>query len=218
MDPLLQRFLDGVRRRARRCHLATYEDLVVALQEHLGPRRRAVASMTARDFRRFMNACYLRNRGSASAHGMRRFCAASRVLVRWLAATTAAPRHLSLARESAQVARATVRAARACELLETMPTRATARVSEIVEDYFEVVARGSAHVALRPLSLSETPHAALIGPVAVPAPLAAVLDPGALVNLQLGRSQDRWSILSYGFCYPSTARSELCDAIASEAP
>ena len=216
VDRDLQRFLDSVRRTARHDHLATYEDLAVELEDYLRARRRRASRLASAELGRFLGSWYLRQQGSASSRRTRRFCAATRVLVRWLATHASARRRDALLRESRRLARATARAARASELLESVEARPAAAVTEVVEDYFEVVARGGTHVALRPLSRGEHWRAAPLGPVAVPAQLAASLDPGALVNLQLGRSRERWTILGYGFCYPSSARAVLCDALTLE--
>lgn len=217
MDRDLQAFLNGVRGTARRDHLATYEDLTLELDTYLSPRRRSAARLASTELRRFLGAWYLRAQGASSSRRTRRFCAAMLVLVRWLAQQAPARRRRALLREARQLSRALSRAARASELLEFVEPQRASEATEVVEDYFEVVARGGSHVALRPLSAGTSWRAAPLGPVAVPARLAASLDPGSFVNLQLGRSQDRWSILDYGFCYPSSARTALCDVLQLEA-
>jgi hypothetical protein len=217
VDLVLQRFLRRVRGTARRDHLATYEDLTDELERYLHIRRRSAARLAGTELRRFLGYWYLRNHGSAPSRRTRRFCAAARVLIRWLAAEAPPRRRAALLRESRALVRATARAARASELLERVHKSSATRVTETVEDYFEVVARGRAHVALRPISRGESFASPLLGPVAVPEELAASLDPGVLLNLQLGRADDRWSILDYGYCYPSSARAALCDALLMEA-
>lgn len=217
VDLVLQRFLRRVRGTARRNHLATYEDLTTELERYLHVRRRSAARLASAELRRFLGYWYLRNHGSAPARRTRRFCAAACVLVRWLVVEAPPRRRAALLRESGALARATARAARASELLERVPKGSSAQVTETVEDYFEVVARGRAHVALRPISRGVSFAVPPLGPVAVPVELAATLDPGVLLNLQLGRAHDRWSILDYGYCYPSSARAALCDALQMEA-
>jgi len=216
VDPILQRFLQRVRTTARHGHLAIYEELVLELQGHLLARRRSVSRLGAAELRRFLGSWYMRHHGLVTSRQARRFCAATRVLVEWLVADAPARRRSTTLRHCRREARATARAARASEILERLSPEVTEPATEILEDYFEVVARGRSHLALRPLSRSPSFAAPPLGPIAVPVALAATLDPGALVNLQLGRAQTGWAILDSGFCYPSAARPALCDALAME--
>ena len=216
MDPILQRFLQRVRVTARRRHLAIYEDVVLDVHDHLRSRRRSASRLAGAELRRFLGSWYMRHHGAVTSRQARQFCAATGVLVRWLLTDVSARRRAALLRSCRREVRATARAARASEMLEFLSPAIAEPASEILEDYFEVVACGRSHLALRPLSGSASFAAPPLGPVAVPARLAATLDPGALVNLQLGRAQTRWAILDYGFCYPASARPALREALALE--
>lgn len=208
MDLQLQRFLDRVRPGARQPHLAAYEDLAQGLDAYLCTRQRSLSRLPTRDLHAFLGYWYLRQYRPLDPGRARRFCAAAQVLVRELTDTLPARRRRELRRETKRIAHAVTRAARASALLERMePLRRSAMPAQ-VDDYCEIVARGGSHLVLRPLS-SRT----LLGPVPVPRELAATLDPGAFVNLRLGRDHGRWRILDYGFCYPPAARlalQELC--------
>jgi hypothetical protein len=213
VDDVLRRFLAHVRPRARGAHLATYEDLAATLARFLEHRRRSPARLRFRELRAFLGYWYLRHHEPATPRHARRFCAAARVLVRWLAAERSPRRRRQMLREARRIASATTRAARASALLERLPPARPGAAAELVEDYCEVVARGRTRLVLRPLSAP-----APIGPVAVPEELAAALDPGAIVNLQLARVEGEWNILGYGFCYPPSARDALREASAARAP
>ena len=205
MDALLQRFLADVRPRARRAHLATYEDLALGLDTYLELRKCAAARLPAVELRAFLGHWYLRRHGPLEARRTRRFCAAACVFVAWLTRDAAPRRRREFRREAKSVARAVIRAARASELLEQLqPARRSSVPAAQVDDYCEIVARGGSHLVLRPLS-----SRALLGPVPVPQELAASLDPGAFVNLRLGQNDGRWRILDYGLCYPPAARKAL---------
>jgi len=212
MDRVLRRFLDEVRPRARARHLATYEDVAASLESFLESRRRTAARLHLGELKGFLGYWYVRHHQPAPPAHARRFCAATRVLVRWLAAERPPRGRRRILREARRLARAAARAARASALLESLPVHPPA-VAEVVEDYCEVVARGRTHLVLRPLS-----GRGLIGPVAVPETLATAVDPGAILNLVLGHGGDGWSILDYGFCYPPSARGALCAALAAESP
>lgn len=205
MEQVLRSFLQRVRPRARRSHLATYEDVALALESFMRGRRRSAASLHASELRTFLGYWYLRRHHPATPGNTRRFCAATRVLVDWLTQQAPARRRRELRRATRHAARDATRAARTMQLLEQMPVpHSRTDHTEIVEDYCEVVVRAKAHLVVRPLSAP-----ALLGPVVVPQELAAVVDPGAILNLQLGRSDGRWDILDHGFCYPATARQAL---------
>jgi hypothetical protein len=205
MDVLLRSFLQRMRPRARRAHLATYEDVALAMEGFLRARHRSAARLRVGELHLFLGYWYLRRHHPTTSRRARRFCAATSVLVHWLTAGASERRRRLLRREARRAGRDATRAARAMELLELLPASARlADPTEIIEDYCEVVVRARAHLVLRPLSAP-----ALVGPVVVPEALAAALDPGAILNLQLGRSDGRWAILDHGFCYPSGARQAL---------
>ena len=210
MDRVLRRFLDEVRPRARARHLATYEDVAVSLQSFLETRRRTAARLHLGELRGFLGYWYVRHHQPAPPSHARRFCAATRVLMRWLSAERSPRWRREFLREAGRLSRATARAAQASALLESLALESPGH-AEVVEDYCEVVARGRRHLVLRPLSAR-----GLIGPVAVPECLAAAIDPGAILNLVLGKNGGGWRILDYGFCYPPSARGALRADLAAE--
>jgi hypothetical protein len=205
MDLALRHFLDSVRPRSRAKHLSTYEDLAAALDCFLKHRRRSVRALRPSELRSFLAYWYLRHYHPLSSGGARRFCAALRVLVRWLAADRPTPRARELRLEMARVARQTARAARVSELLElTFPVRWQAPGMVVEDGYWEVLLRGDSHVVLRPLGGTRP-----IGPVNLPAAVVRALSPGAILNLQLVDAGGSWEVLDHGLCYPSVAAPAL---------
>ncbi|MFQ5601599.1 MAG: hypothetical protein ACE5G2_13745 [Candidatus Krumholzibacteriia bacterium] len=213
MDLALQRFLDRVRPRSRTVHLSAYEDVAVALECFLTRRRRSAERLGAAELRTFLGYWYLRHHRPATALHVRRFCAATRVLVRWLSAGRPGKRGRALLREARCVARQTARAARATELLDDLRRGRPCRHPEkLVDDYWEVVLHGSSHLVLRSMS-----SGVILGPVELPEGLVTALDPGVILNLQLGRSDGDWHVVDHGYCYPSAAAAALREAVTVDA-
>ncbi len=161
--------------------------------------------MQPKDLRVFLGYWYIRKCLPIPRDRTRRFCAAARVFVHWLTQDATPRRRRDFQRESKAVTRAVLRAVRASEMLDLMgQMQLEPEGPAQVADYCEVVVRGQRHLVLRPLS-----SGALLGPVEVPGDLAAVLDPGVVVNLCLTQADGRWRIQEYGLCYPASVRDSI---------
>jgi hypothetical protein len=205
MDVALRRFLESVRPSARRTHLATYEDVVVALDCFMAHRRRSAQHLRPCEVRSFLGYWYLRHYHLLTGGSARRFCAALQVLVRWLCLDRPPDRARVLRREVARVARETARAARASELLQHMSPLGWSPEQRPTQDgFWEVVMLGSSHVGLRSLA-ERTP----VGPVLLPPAVVRALMPGCILNLQLVREDMQWRVLEHGLCYPPVAAPAL---------
>lgn len=204
MDATLVRFLAAVRPRSRTAHRALFEDLAVLLDGFLRRRRRSARTLRACEVRSFLGYWYLRYRPLAGAAEGRKFCAAVRLLVRWLGQDRPPERAAALGRETARVARDTARAVRATELLEAARRPWTGRGVIRCEGYWEVVLQGATHVVLRGLE-----DGATVGPVPLPFEVARALWPGCILNLELARDGSGWRIATHGSCYPQVARPAL---------
>lgn len=211
MDIGLRLFLDAARPRVRRAHLRAYEDVVVAFDHFLRHRRRRARAIRGCELRSFLGYWYLRHHHAAAEDRVRQFCAALQVLVRWLCRDRPPEKARDLCAEAARVARETLRAARASDRMQRwMPRAGVARSIGNVEDgYWEVLFSSDAHVILRGLV-----DGRMVGPVALPAAVVEVLEPGAVLNLLLVRGESTWQVVEHGFCYPKVAAPALRAAAA----
>jgi len=205
MDATLCRFLDSVRPRARRTHLATYEDVAAALDSFLRQRRRTAGSLRTGELRSFLAHWYLCHDQLLAGPRARRLCAALLVLVRWLCRDRPPERARLLRQEMRSLARQTTRAARASDLIERLTPVSWGPAEPVAEDgYWEVLLVGDSHVVVRGLEAR-----APVGPIHLPPAVVRALAPGDILNLLLTRGPQSWHILEIGPCYPPVAAPAL---------
>jgi hypothetical protein len=201
VDHGLGRFLNAVRPRARRAHLAVYEDVAASLDSFLRRRRRSLRTTRASELRGFLAWWALRRQPLVTSRDARRFCAAVRVLSRWLDRERGGRR--GLRDDVARAARDVARAARVSALLDDAPSphgdggRGRA-------GYWQVALRGDAHVVLRDLRGGD-----LLGPVPMSPSIVRALPSGAVLGLRLRADGRRWAVVAHGACYPAEAAPAL---------
>jgi hypothetical protein len=198
MDVVLGGFLAWVRPRARPAHLSTYEELAWQLDTFLRqqPRARRMRSAALCGFvgSWYARECRLEGRSA------RRFCAALRVLARWLGRDADPVRARRMRLVVARAAREAVRATQVSELLETHAPRHRGATVGGRDGWWEVVMRGDSHIVVRAVG-----EARLVGPVVLPHPVLRRVSAGTVLNLRLLPESDHWCVVDHGPCYPSVA-------------
>jgi len=201
MDDGIGRFLNAVRPRARAAHLPVYEEVALLLGGFLRRRRRTLRTVRAGELRGFLVHWSVRRKALGSPRDAHAFCAAVRVLVRFIDGERSPSRRLGP--DIARAARDVVRAAHAAALLDD--TRAAGAPGGRARDgYWQVALRGDAHVVVR-----DVRGGALVGPVPLPAPVVRALPAGAVLGMRLRASGGRWAVESHGGCYPAGAAPAL---------
>lgn len=209
MDIGLRRFLDAARPRARRSHLRAYEDVVFAFDHFLRHRRRTSRAVRSCEIRSFLGYWYLRHHDWVGEGRVRQFCAALQVLVHWLSRDRPPEKARRLRAEAARVARETLRAARATDILQAWAPPECVSRGAIEDGYWEVLMLCDAHVVLRGVADRRA-----IGPVVLPSAVVEALVPGVVLNLLLVRRDAAWHVVEHGLCYPPVALPALRAASA----
>jgi hypothetical protein len=205
LDSTVSHFLNWVRPRSRKAHLAAYEDLAIALEDFL-PRRRRARPLRAAQVGPLLGTWYRRHGGQTGRGTLRRFCAALRVFARWHAQQLGtAPDSQRLLALTAGASRETLRAARISEMLDQVPSWPPPEPGAgLCDGYWQVVLLGKSHAVLREVGSAES-----IGPVALPCEVVRELRPGSILNLCLAADGERWRVVQHGLCYPALALGGL---------
>jgi len=198
MDAVLSGFLAWIRPRSRPVHLATYEELAWQLDRFLRhePRARRMRGAALCGFVGSWYGCESRPEGRSA----RRFCAALRVLTRWLGRDADPVRARRMRLVVARAVREAVRATHVSELLESHAPRRRGVPASSRDGWWEVVLRGDSHLVVRAVGESR-----LVGPVLLPAAVLRRVRAGTVLNLRLVSESDHWCVVDHGPCYPSVA-------------
>lgn len=200
VDATLQKFLLDERARCRAEHQSTFEDLSLQLGAFLRRERRSLRGMRHHHVRRFLARWYVQ--APRSWREARRFAAGLQVLRRWLLREIGRD---AFGLQVRRLARDTVRAARAAELLDAYTGHIDAgKATHVHDNRWKVVARGKNHVGLRALDAT-----AVVAPVSLPPAIVRQLVPGTIVNLRLGCVHGVWHVVEHGACLPADAASWL---------